>query len=212
MWNWNWWLTFWCRPNGGILTEGEWTKTTSDKTFPTKNPEQNPRTKTPRTIERYFVQGVFVRDFCTTKNREGGPRSVTYFRGVPRGVTKCDRRRSKLDKYSMTYFMDGPQHTWQLRNLNTDTQHKTSFLTSSNIPSKWNQISWKDGMRVDWMVPNFLLQFLLLHVFAYKSIQIVPHCHSSLHCCHWSRCLYASSQPEVMPRYSICVPQRLLYG
>jgi len=46
------------------------TKTIPDKTFQTKNPEQNPRTKTPRTIERDFVQGVLVRVFCTTKNRE----------------------------------------------------------------------------------------------------------------------------------------------
>ena len=84
------WLTFCC--NGGILTEGEWTKTTSDKTFQTKNFEQNPQTIAPRTIESYFVQSVFVRAFCITKNR-GGPRCVTYFRGVPRDVTKCDRGR-----------------------------------------------------------------------------------------------------------------------
>src|SRR6218665_3836795 len=96
--------------NGGILTEGEWTKTTSDKSFSTKNPEQNPRTKTPRTIERYFVglQGVFVRDLCITKIG-GGPRCVTYFRG---DTEKCDRGPeeggSKLVKISVTYFMDCP--------------------------------------------------------------------------------------------------------
>src|SRR6218665_2408833 len=36
--------------------------------------------------------------------------SVTYFRGVPRCVTECDRVREgeKLVKNSVTYFMDGP--------------------------------------------------------------------------------------------------------
>ena len=34
---------------------------------------------------------------------------MTYFRGVPGCVTKCDRGRgSKLPKNSVTYFMDGP--------------------------------------------------------------------------------------------------------
>ena len=34
---------------------------------------------------------------------------MTYFRGVPGCVTKCDRGRgSKLAKNSVTYFMDGP--------------------------------------------------------------------------------------------------------
>src|SRR6218665_3769837 len=60
----------------------------------TKPSRQNPRTKTPRTIERDFCTGGFVRTLCTTKNR-GGPRCVTYFKG---GV-----------KNSATYFMDGPQ-------------------------------------------------------------------------------------------------------
>jgi len=42
----------------------------------------------------------------------GGPRCVTYFRGVPGCVTKCDRGRgSKLAKYSVTYFMDGYKPT-----------------------------------------------------------------------------------------------------
>jgi len=42
---------------------------------------------------------------CTTKN--WGPRSVTYFRGVPKFVTKCDRG-IKIGPNSMTYIMDGP--------------------------------------------------------------------------------------------------------
>src|SRR6218665_1319906 len=78
------------------------------KPTPTNPPGQKPL----RTIEIEFVQETFVRDFCTrpTKNRgEGGPRCVTYFRGVPGCVTKCDRGRgSKLAKNSVTYFMDGP--------------------------------------------------------------------------------------------------------
>jgi len=36
---------------------------------------------------------------------------VTYFRGVPGCVTKCDNGGggSKLAKNSVTYFMDGPK-------------------------------------------------------------------------------------------------------
>src|SRR6218665_2559803 len=45
--------------------------------------------------------------YAYTKN--GGPRGVTYFRGVTRCVTKCDRGKgSKLVQYSVTYFMDSP--------------------------------------------------------------------------------------------------------
>jgi len=94
-WNFGWCLTFSCN---SILTEG-WT----DKlNHPGQNlPDKRPSDKTPgqkpaRTIEREFVQGAFVRVFCTrhrpTKNR-GVPRCVTYFRGVPGCVTKCDRGR-----------------------------------------------------------------------------------------------------------------------
>ena len=67
------------------MTEGGTDKTNQDKT---------PGQKPPRTIEIEFVQETFVRNFCTrpTKNRGvGGPRCVTYFRGVPGCVTKCDR-------------------------------------------------------------------------------------------------------------------------
>src|SRR6218665_2423330 len=73
--------------------------------------KKKPGQKPPRTIEIEFVQGTFVRGFCTrpTKNR-GGPRCVTYFQGVPGRVTKCDRGEegSKFAKNSLTYFMDGP--------------------------------------------------------------------------------------------------------
>src|SRR6218665_1839414 len=70
-----------------------------------KTPGQRPS----RTIEREFVQGAFVRIFCTrpTKNR-GVPRCVTYFWGVPGCVTKCDGGGgSKLAKNCVTHFMDG---------------------------------------------------------------------------------------------------------
>ena len=35
---------------------------------------------------------------------------MTYFMGVPRCVTKCDRGRGvKIGQKSVTYFMDGPK-------------------------------------------------------------------------------------------------------
>src|SRR6218665_520686 len=79
----------------------------TDKNHPEQNlPDKRPLEKTPRTIEREFVQRVFVRVFCTKK---GGPRCVTFLWGVSGCVTKCDRRRgSKLAKNSVTYFMDCP--------------------------------------------------------------------------------------------------------
>jgi len=74
---------------------GNGQKAPPDKTFQTKDKilGQN----SPRTIEREFVQGAFVRVFVLglLKIRGGGPRCVTYFWGVPGCVTKCDRGRSK---------------------------------------------------------------------------------------------------------------------
>src|SRR6218665_2287048 len=60
-----------------------------DKNHPEQNlsdkrpPDKKPGQKTQRTIVREFVKGAFVRVFCTrpTKNRGGGPRCVTDFRG-----------------------------------------------------------------------------------------------------------------------------------
>ena len=74
------------------------TEVGTDKNHPGQNlPDKNPLTKAlgqkpPRTIETEFVQGAFVRVFCTrpTKNG-GGPRCVTYFWRVPGCATKCDR-------------------------------------------------------------------------------------------------------------------------
>src|SRR6218665_2630010 len=51
----------------------EWIKTPTDKIFQTKDPpDKSSRTKTPRTIEREFVQGDFVRIFCTRPTKKWG--------------------------------------------------------------------------------------------------------------------------------------------
>jgi len=53
---------------------------------------QNAPEKTPRTIEREFVQGAFVRVFCTRPTKNRGVRDVwRTLGGVPGCVTKCDR-------------------------------------------------------------------------------------------------------------------------
>src|SRR6218665_1318574 len=87
----------------------------TDKNNPGQNlPDKRPLDKTlgqkaPRTIER-ICTGVFCPEFFVLDLlKMGGPRCVTYFRGGPGCVTKCDRKEgSKLTKNSMTYFMDGP--------------------------------------------------------------------------------------------------------
>ena len=53
----------------------------------TKPPGQKP----PRTIEIEFVQGTFVRDFCTMATKNGGSEMCDVLSGVPGCVTKCDR-------------------------------------------------------------------------------------------------------------------------
>jgi len=86
-WNLKWCLTFCC--NRCILTEGGTDKNhpgqnLSDKRLPDKFPANNSES---------FLQGAFVRVFCTkpTKNW-GGIRDVwRTFGGVPGCVTKCDR-------------------------------------------------------------------------------------------------------------------------
>src|SRR6218665_1860147 len=78
------------------------------------HPRQNLQDKKPRTKplqSKTFAKydKPFCKDICmcvcTTKN---GGRCVTYFRGP----TMCDKvrqkRGSKLDQNSVTYFMDGP--------------------------------------------------------------------------------------------------------
>src|SRR6218665_388882 len=72
-----------------ILTEGERTKTTSDKIFQTKDPlTKSPGQKPPRTIEREFVQGIFVRVFCTRPTKNGGSEICNVLLG---GSGMCDK-------------------------------------------------------------------------------------------------------------------------
>src|SRR6218665_2704299 len=90
----------------------------TDKNHPRQNsldkrpPDKTPGHKPTRTIETEFVQGAFVRGFCTRPARnQRGPRCVAYFRGVSGCVTKCDRGREGVKigkKNSVTYFMEGP--------------------------------------------------------------------------------------------------------
>src|SRR6218665_3743839 len=95
-------LAFCC--NRCILTEGGTDKShhrlnRPDKRLLDKPPGHMP----PLIIKIKFVQGVLVRIFCTRPTQMGGRRCVTYFSGVPRCVTKCDRGRgSKLAKNSVT--------------------------------------------------------------------------------------------------------------
>ena len=61
----------------------------TDNTFQTK--DKTPGQKPPRTIEREFVQGAFVRDFVLDLQKigvKGNPRCVTYTFG---GLGKCDK-------------------------------------------------------------------------------------------------------------------------
>ena len=65
------------------------TRTKPSRKRPSDKP---PGQKLLRTIEIEFVQGAFVRDFCTRPTiKSGGSVCVTYFRGVPGCVTKCDK-------------------------------------------------------------------------------------------------------------------------
>src|SRR6218665_3969982 len=75
----------------------------------TKPPDKNPREKLRENLYRGLLSGFFALGLI----KMGGsncPRCVTYFRGVPGCVTKCDKGRgSKFAKSSVTYFMDGPR-------------------------------------------------------------------------------------------------------
>src|SRR6218665_994784 len=53
----------------------------------TKPPGQKPLP----TIEIEFVQGTFVRDFCTRPTKNRGSDMCDVLSGVPGCVTKCDR-------------------------------------------------------------------------------------------------------------------------
>src|SRR6218665_426360 len=74
-------------------------KAPPDKTFQTK--DKILRQNSPRTIEREFVQGAFVRGFVLglLKIRGGGPRCVTYFlggHGMCDSVTEGGQNRPKI--------------------------------------------------------------------------------------------------------------------
>jgi len=70
-WNLKWCLTICC--NRCILTEGEWTKTTSDKIFQTKTSANNWERICTWGFVRFFVPGLLKIRGC--------PRCVTYFVG-----------------------------------------------------------------------------------------------------------------------------------
>ena|SRR6218665_628035 len=75
---------------------------------------QNPRTKAPANNSERNCTGGLCPAFCTmpTKNRERSEMCDVLW-GIPGCVTKCDRWRvSKLTKNSVTYFMDGPIHSF----------------------------------------------------------------------------------------------------
>src|SRR6218665_1358651 len=69
----------------------------------------------------------------------GDPSGVTYFRGVPRCVTKCDRGRgSKLVQNGVTFFMGGPlmgrntRQTNQIEELQTCCdEHAIQFRSTA---------------------------------------------------------------------------------
>ena len=78
--------------------------------LPDKKPGQNSHNKNPHELRQTPCKDVFMHVLL----KIGSPRCVTYFREVPRCVTKCDRGRvSKLVQNSVTYFMDGPYFTFK---------------------------------------------------------------------------------------------------
>src|SRR6218665_2279474 len=76
-------------------------------TLSRRNPGQNSRHKNPRELRKPPINTYIYIHLLL--NSGGGPRCVTYFRGVRKCVTKCDRGRGvKIVQNSVTYFMDGP--------------------------------------------------------------------------------------------------------
>src|SRR6218665_116614 len=116
--------------------------------LPDKNPEQKPREPLREILYKGFLSGLFVLLII-----EGGSRCVTYFRGVPRCVTKCDRGASKLVKNSVTYFMDGPLFQLSYPDSTTRTHdleqrllplHHGVFSASPPSPLTWQRIGQND--------------------------------------------------------------------
>src|SRR6218665_1363676 len=90
-----------------MYSDRRWNGQKPPRTKPSRQ-KTKPPDKT-RTIEREFVQGAFVRAFCTRPTKNRGSKTCDVLLGVPGCVTKCDRGRGvKIGKNSVTYFMDGP--------------------------------------------------------------------------------------------------------
>src|SRR6218665_354885 len=89
-----------------VYSDRRWNGQKPPRTKPSrqKTPDKTPRTKTPRTKTYPLCLGA--------PNFWGAPRSVTYFSGVPRCVTKCDREDRGVNmilvQNSVTNFIDGP--------------------------------------------------------------------------------------------------------
>src|SRR6218665_632398 len=82
-----------------------------------KTPDKSFRTKTPRTIEREFVEGDFVRIFCTRPTKKsGGARCVTYmyFWGPGMHIPESHRFQHYIN-YSYTYSHRHWLTPWKLR-------------------------------------------------------------------------------------------------
>src|SRR6218665_136704 len=109
--------------------------------LPDKRPsDTSPGQKPPRTIQR-ICTGGFCLFFCTrpNKNRGGGPRCVTYFRGVPGWVTKWDRGGGK--NWTTTTLLgpvvhNGDQatkcglvHLYRQGHVNTTASNKSNDVT-----------------------------------------------------------------------------------
>src|SRR6218665_86663 len=68
-----------------------------DKTFQTKYPLTKPPGKNPREqLRQNLYKGLLSGFFVLGLLKIGGPRCVTFFRGVPGCVTKCDREGVKI--------------------------------------------------------------------------------------------------------------------
>src|SRR6218665_3057984 len=87
-------LTFCC--NRCILTEGGMDKNHPGLNLPDKRPSdktpgKNPLEQLRENLYKGLLSGIFLLGLL--KIGGGGPRCVTYFRGIPGCVTKCDRGR-----------------------------------------------------------------------------------------------------------------------
>src|SRR6218665_2002911 len=96
-------------------SDGKGTKSTPDKIFLTRDPsDTTPDKNTREQLRENLCKGLFSWFFVLgILKMDGGPRCVTYFRGVPGCVTKCDRGRGgvKLEKNSgQTFFSKFPKN------------------------------------------------------------------------------------------------------